>query len=155
MNPIATRILALFVFRVAGPRRMAIIAGGDRTIMTRVAPSSEERLAESGLLYNLGKSFSSVLDLSELLTRVIDAAVSLTHASDGVILLPDPDRGALLLQAARAPESSGARLIHQPTDDFLGAIAIAQDQPILLTEASQCPHRMRTRRPKGRWLTCP
>ncbi len=50
-------------------------------------PEAGARQSELSLLYNLGKTFSAVLDFSELLAHIVDAAVTLAHASEGRLIL--------------------------------------------------------------------
>jgi signal transduction histidine kinase len=95
----------------------------------------ERRLAELGLLYNLGKSFSAVLNLSELLTRVVEAAVSLTRAEEGLILLPDPETGELTIGAARNVDDEIVRELRLPGETSLAGQVMKTGEPILIRAA--------------------
>ena len=93
---------------------------------------SEQRLAELSLLYNLGKSFSAILDLSELLTQIVDAAITLAHASGGMILLPDDDAEQLTTRAMRGVGDPKAHVLMQPSDDPLAHHVMAHGEPVLI-----------------------
>jgi signal transduction histidine kinase len=95
--------------------------------------ASEQQVAELSLLSNLGKSFSAVLDLSELLTQVIDAAVILTYACEGALILKDPETRQITIQAVRTPADSTARTLEQPVDDPLAEHVIDQTSSLLIS----------------------
>lgn len=98
----------------------------------------ERRLAELGLLYNLGKSFSAVLDLPQLLTRVVEAAVALTRAEEGLILLPDPETGELTVRAARNVDDEIVRELRLPAETSLAGQVMKTGKPVLVnTEGGQ------------------
>lgn len=97
------------------------------------SPQLERQLAELSLLYNLGKSFSAVLDLSELLTRVVEAAVALTRAEEGVILLPDPETGELVVQASRNADDQLVDGQRPSGGDSLAGQVMQTGEPILMS----------------------
>ncbi|MBN1313428.1 MAG: GAF domain-containing protein [Anaerolineae bacterium] len=93
---------------------------------------SETHLSELNLLYNLGKTFSAVLDLSELLVDIVDAAVTLAHANEGLLILTEPDSDRLILKAERQAGDDIARALDQVTEDTLASHVLAHGMPLLL-----------------------
>lgn len=58
-------------------------------------------MQELTVLYSIGKSVSSLLDLEELLVRIVEAGVYITRAEEGFLLLRDPHANELYLRAAK------------------------------------------------------
>ena len=61
----------------------------------------ERRVKELNILYSVGKSGTSLLDLEKVLNRIVEAAVFVSGAEEGSLLLVDKDTGELYLRAAR------------------------------------------------------
>ena len=80
---------------------------------------SETQHSELSLLYNLGKTFSAVLDFSELLTHVVDAAVTLAQANEGRLILVDPDTDHLILKAERQVSDAITRALDRVVKDVV------------------------------------
>ena len=66
----------------------------------------QQRVKELTVLYSIGQSVSSLLDLEELLVRIVEAAVYITRAEEGFLLLRDTNANELYLRAARRYSSS-------------------------------------------------
>jgi sigma-B regulation protein RsbU (phosphoserine phosphatase) len=76
-------------------------------------PPTEDRLS---LLYRISQTFSSSLDLSEVLSRVMDEVVATTRAERGFVMLRQPDASfrfaaarGMDLQTIEAPEFQVSR----------------------------------------------
>lgn len=91
-----------------------------------------QRQAAFGRLYNLGQSFSAVVDLPELIRRIVDAALSLSEAEEALIVLTDPAISDLGLRACRrsaAPYDYETLLLD---DAPLAAYVQQQGEPLRL-----------------------
>jgi two-component system NtrC family sensor kinase len=69
--------------------------------MRDVDQQLERRVKELNILYGVGKSVTSLLDLEKVLNRIVEAAVFVSGAEEGSLLLVDKDTGELYLRAAR------------------------------------------------------
>ena len=88
------------------------------------------------MLYEVGKSVSSSLDLEEVLHRVVEAAVYVVGAEEGSLMLLDEERGELYIRASKNLDSEAQTVRKRVTDSLAGqvlqtkrAIAIGDDSP--------------------------
>ncbi len=93
----------------------------------------EPQSARLGLLYELGQSFSAVLDLPELLTQIVDAAVALVQAKEGLAILADEESGSLTIQAIRTAETPAAQAMIRHPSDPLAMHVHTHSEPLLIT----------------------
>ncbi|MBI5669046.1 MAG: GAF domain-containing protein [Chloroflexi bacterium] len=93
-------------------------------------------------LFNLSKSLTEVLDLTEVLNRVVEAARRLTHAEEGMILLPDDEAGQLYLRAKVGIDVEVARNFRVKTEDTLAGDVFLKGQPVLI--GAQGPQKVKT-----------
>lgn len=91
-----------------------------------------QRVQELTVLYSIGKSVSSLLDLEELLVRIVEAGVYITRAEEGFLLLRDPDADELYLRAAKNLGEQRAQQLRMPIDDSLAGQVIRTGKPIRL-----------------------
>ncbi len=96
----------------------------------------QRRAQELNVLYGVGKSVSSSLDLEEVLHRVVDAAVYVVGAEEGSLMLLDRDRGDLYIRASKNLDSKAQSVRKRVTDSLAGrvlqtgrAVAIGNDSP--------------------------
>ena len=92
----------------------------------------KHRIKELDVLYNIGKSVTSLLNLEELLNRIVEAAVFVTGAEEGSLLLVDKDTGELYLRAAR---NLGEKLAHGfrlKVEHSIAGQVVKTGQPIVL-----------------------
>ncbi len=94
----------------------------------------QRRAQELNVLYGVGKSVSSSLDLEEVLQRVVEAAVYVVGAEEGSLMLLDEDRGELYIRASKNLDSKARSMRKRVTDSLAGqvlqtkrAIAIGAD----------------------------
>lgn len=94
----------------------------------------QRRAQELNVLYGVGKSVSSSLDLEEVLQRVVEAAVYVVGAEEGSLMLLDEDRGELYIRASKNLDSKARSVRKRVTDSLAGkvlqtkrAIAIGAD----------------------------
>jgi DNA-binding response OmpR family regulator len=96
----------------------------------------QRRAQELNVLYDVGKSVSSSLDLEEVLHRVVEAAVYVVGAEEGSLMLLDEDRGELYIRASKNVDSKAQSVRKRVTDSLAGtvlqskqAVAIGSDSP--------------------------
>lgn len=94
-----------------------------------------QRVQELTVLYSIGKSVSSLLDLEELLVRIVEAGVYITRAEEGFLLLRDSDANELYLRAAKNLGEQRAQKLRMPIDDSLAGQVIRTGKPIRLDKA--------------------
>jgi two-component system NtrC family sensor kinase len=96
----------------------------------------QQRVKELTVLYSIGQSVSSLLDLEELLERIVEAAVYITRAEEGFLLLRDPHADELYLRAAKNLGEQRAQRMRMPIDDTLAGQVIRSGKPVRLDKAS-------------------
>jgi transcriptional regulator with GAF, ATPase, and Fis domain len=86
------------------------------------------------VLYGVGKSVASSLDLEEVLHRVVEAAVYVVGAEEGSLMLLDEEHGELYVRASKNLDSKAQSMRKKVTDSLAGkvlqtkrAIAIGND----------------------------
>ncbi len=94
----------------------------------------QRRAQELNVLYGVGKSVSSSLDLEEVLQRVVEAAVYVVGAEEGSLMLLDEERGELYIRASKNMDTKARSMRKRVTDSLAGkvlqtkrAIAIGAD----------------------------
>ncbi len=93
-------------------------------------------------LFDLSRSLTEVLDLSEVLNRVVEAARRLTNAEEGMILLPDDELGELYLRAKVGIDVEVARNFRVKTQDTLAGRVFSTGKPVLI--GAQGPQKVKT-----------
>jgi two-component system NtrC family sensor kinase len=96
----------------------------------------QQRVKELTVLYSIGQSVSSLLDLEELLVRIVEAAVYITRAEEGFLLLKDPNADELYLRAARNLGEQRAQRMRMPIEDTLAGQVVRTGKPVRLDKAS-------------------
>ena len=94
----------------------------------------QRRAQELNVLYGVGKSVSSSLDLTKVLHRVVEAAVYVVGAEEGSLMLLDENQGELYIRASKNLDSKAQSMRRRVTDSLAGkvlqtkrAIAIGND----------------------------
>ncbi|MDZ4719151.1 MAG: response regulator [Roseiflexaceae bacterium] len=95
-----------------------------------------QRVQELTVLYSIGKSVSSLLDLEEVLVRIVEAGVYITRAEEGFLLLRDPHADELYLRAAKNLGEQRAQRLRMPIDDGIAGQVVRTGKPIRLDKAS-------------------
>jgi sigma-B regulation protein RsbU (phosphoserine phosphatase) len=101
--------------------------------ISNTAPPAGDRLA---LLYRLSQTFTSSLDLDEVLNRVMDEVIAATKAERGFVMLRDPD-GSLAFRAARGMDQE---TIDEPEFQVSRSVVerVAREgTPVLTSDAQQ------------------
>ncbi len=104
----------------------------EKDLLTR---NLRQRVQELTVLYSIGKSVSSLLDLEELLVRIVEAGIYITRAEEGFLLLRDPNANELYLRAAKNLGEQRAQKLRMPIDDSLAGQVIRTGKPIRLDKA--------------------
>ncbi|WP_411857851.1 ATP-binding protein, partial [Roseiflexus sp.] len=104
----------------------------EKDLLTR---NLRQRVQELTVLYSIGKSVSSLLDLEELLVRIVEAGIYITRAEEGFLLLRDPNADELYLRAAKNLGEQRAQKLRMPIDDSLAGQVIRTGKPIRLDKA--------------------
>lgn len=82
----------------------------------------QRRAQELNVLYGVGKSVSSSLDLEEVLQRVVEAAVYVVGAEEGMLMLLDEDQGELYIRASKNLDSKARSLRKKVSDSLAGKV---------------------------------
>ena len=93
----------------------------------------QRQLQELNIIYTIGRSVTSLLDLNSVLNRVVEAAVYLADAEEGMLLLLDRERNELYLRAAKDVDEKVARSLRVRADDSVAGRVLQSDRPVLLT----------------------
>ena len=101
------------------------------TGMRDVDQQLERRVKELNILYGVGKSVTSLLDLEKVLNRIVEAAVFVTGAEEGSLMLVDEDTGELYLRAARNLGEKFARGFRLKVEHSIAGQVVKTGQPIL------------------------
>ena len=93
----------------------------------------ERQLQELNVIYTIGRSVTSVLDVNRVLNRVVEAAVYVAGAEEGLLLLLDDKGDELYLRAAKNVDEKLARSLRVRVDDSVAGRAIQTGRPVLMT----------------------
>ncbi|MCX7683130.1 MAG: ATP-binding protein [Anaerolineae bacterium] len=93
----------------------------------------QKQLQELNVIYTIGRSVTSLLDLNQVLNRVVDAAVYLADAEEGMLLLLDEEENELYLRAAKNVDDKIAHVLRMRVDDSVAGRVIQTGRPVFLT----------------------
>lgn len=93
--------------------------------------SLKGRLRELGVLYNIGKSVTSLMEMDTLLPHIVEAAAQLTSADEGNIFLLDGDH--LVCRAIRRESDGRTYPLSEVREDPLARRAIETKNLVVLT----------------------
>jgi two-component system phosphate regulon sensor histidine kinase PhoR len=100
--------------------------------LVEVNQQLQRQLQELNVIYTLGRSITSLLDLNQILNRVVESAVYLADAEEGLLLLLDEDEAELYLRAAKDIDESVAHNLRVRVDDSVAGRVIKTGRPIFL-----------------------
>lgn len=112
--------------------------------MRDVDQQLERRVKELNILYGVGKSVTSLLDLEKVLNRIVEAAVFVTGAEEGSLLLVDKDTGELYLRAARNLGEKFARGFRLKVEHSIAGQVVKTGQPILQSTQAEETLKVKT-----------
>jgi len=93
----------------------------------------QRQLQELNIIYTIGRSVTSLLDLNRVLNRVVDAGVYLADADEGMLLLLDEEERELYLRAAKGMEEEIARNLRVRVQDSVAGRVIETGRPVFLS----------------------
>lgn len=96
----------------------------------------QRRAQELNVLYGVGKSVASSLDLEEVLHRVVEAAVYVVGAEEGSLMLLDEAQGELYIRASKNLDSK-AKSVRKPVTDSLAGKVLQTKRAIAIGNDSQ------------------
>ena len=96
-----------------------------------------QHVKELRILYGLGRSVTSLLDLELMLNRVVEAAVYLTGAEEGSLMLIDEQTGDLYMRAARGLGEKYAHGFRVRIEDSIAGQVLRTGKPIMLGGAQR------------------
>ena len=96
-----------------------------------------QHVKELRILYGLGRSVTSLLDLELVLNRVVEAAVYLTGAEEGALMLIDEQTGDLYMRAARGLGEKYAHGFRVRIEDSIAGQVLRTGKPIMLGGAQR------------------
>ncbi|MBX3084539.1 MAG: GAF domain-containing protein [Anaerolineae bacterium] len=120
----------------------ATLTGRSKSEETLVEVPRKQQLIALKTLSDLGRSISSVLDLTEVLNKVVEAAVALTRAEEGLLLLPDEDGKTLYLRAMKGLDDENASNFRIKNQNSLVGQVFQTGRPILVGDSG--PQQIRT-----------
>lgn len=97
----------------------------------------EQHVKELRILYGLGRSVTSLLDLELVLNRVVEAAVYLTGAEEGSLMLVDAESGNLYMRATRGVGEKYARKFRVRVEDSIAGRVLRTGEPIMLGDSQE------------------
>jgi signal transduction histidine kinase/CheY-like chemotaxis protein len=96
----------------------------------RLTQSLQQKVQQLTVLFGVGKSVVSLMDLEELLTRIVEAGVYITGAEEGFLLLVDPDTQDLYLRAGKNLGEWQARGFRLKVADTLAGQVVKTGKPL-------------------------
>lgn len=90
------------------------------------------RVKELNILYGIGKSVASLLDLEKLLGRVVEAAVYITGAEEGFLMLVDEETGELYVRAAQGPKEKYPRSLKLRVEDSIADGVVKTGEAVMI-----------------------
>lgn len=104
----------------------------------------ERRVKELNILYGVGKSVTSLLDLEKVLNRIVEAAVFVTGAEEGSLMLVDKPTGELYLRAARNLGEKFARGFRLKVEHSIAGQVVQTGEPILQSTQAEETLKVKT-----------
>jgi class 3 adenylate cyclase/DNA-binding response OmpR family regulator len=89
------------------------------------------RVQELNVLYSVGKSITSTLNMDDVLPRIVDAAVQITHAESGYIYLEEDQR--LVCRALKRHNDAQAQAVRMQAKDPIANQVAQTGKSIVLT----------------------
>jgi len=144
VKPFDTEEMIQAIDRALQERRLR----GERDTLTEQLMNSnrqlERRVKELGVLYNVGKSVTALLDPERVLNRIVEAAVYVTNAEEGALFLIDEESGELYLRAARNLGEQFARGFRIKVEDSIAAGGVVKTGEPFLSTAEDLSLKVKT-----------
>jgi len=117
--------------RALAEKRLRGKKGQPSKGMIDVDQQLKRRVKELNILYSVGKSVTSLLELEKVLNRIVEAAVFVTGAEEGSLMLVDKDTGELYLRASLGLGEKFARGFRLKVEHSIAGQVVKTGQPIL------------------------
>lgn len=131
IKPFEVKVMLAAIDRALTERRLRAERERLTHQVLHINKQLELRIKELGVLYTVGQSVTSLLNLEELLDRIVEAATYLTEAEGGSLLLVDAETGQLYLRAARGFSRELGRSLRLQVDSTLGQLT-KTDKPLFV-----------------------
>ena len=131
IKPFEVEVMLAAIDRALTERRLRAERERLTKKVLQINKQLEHRITELNVLYTVGQSVTSLLNLEELLNRVVEAAVFVTGAEEGALLLVDKDTGELYLRAARNLGEKLARGFRLKVEHSIAGQVVKTGKPIL------------------------
>lgn len=95
------------------------------------------RVKELNILYGIGKSVTSLLELEKVLGRVVEAAVYITGAEEGFLMLVDEETGELYIRAAQGPEEKYPRSLRLKVEDSIADGVVKTGEAVMIGDSAR------------------
>ncbi len=112
-----------------GMKRFGLAA---RAELMQLNEQLERKVKELGVLFEIGKSVTSLSNLEKLLSRIVEAAVYITGAEEGALLLLDEATGDLYMRAQRGLNERYASEFKLKVEDTIAGSVVKTGQPVML-----------------------
>lgn len=95
----------------------------------------QRRVKELNTLYNIGKSVTSLSDITELLPRIVDAVVQVTGAEETFLALVENKQ--VMRRAIRSQLMSKSKAVLEPIQDATAIQVLKSRQPAVMNKGSE------------------
>ncbi|MFB0546397.1 MAG: GAF domain-containing protein, partial [Anaerolineae bacterium] len=112
-----------------GMKRFGLAA---RAELMQLNEQLERKVKELSVLFEIGKSVTSLSNLEKLLSRIVEAAVYITGAEEGALLLLDEATGDLYMRAQRGLNERYASEFKLKVEDTIAGSVVKTGQPVML-----------------------
>jgi two-component system NtrC family sensor kinase len=131
IKPFEMEVMLKAIDRALTERRLRVEREQLTQQILQINRQLEHRIKELDVLYTVGKSVTSLLNLEELLNRIVEAAVFVTGAEEGSLMLVDKNTGELYLRAARGLGEKFARGFRLKVEDSIAGQVVKTGAPML------------------------
>ncbi|HEX9028929.1 MAG TPA: EAL domain-containing protein, partial [Anaerolineales bacterium] len=105
----------------------------------RLNAQLREQISWLTVLYNVGQSVASTIELDEVLRRIVEAGVQLTHAEEGFLALLDEHSNQLYLRAVKNIDQEKSKTLFMPVNDSLVGSVFSSGRSLRLSRAEEQP----------------
>ncbi len=112
--------------------------------IVRANAKLERRVKELNILYGIGKSVTSLLDLEKVLNRIVEAGVYITGAEEGSLFLVDEESNELYLRAARGLGEQYAHGLRLRVENSIAGQVVKTGEPILIATSDEKKLKVKT-----------
>jgi two-component system phosphate regulon sensor histidine kinase PhoR len=106
----------------------------DRALASLVQANRQlgRRVKELNILYGMGKSVTSLLNLEKLLERVVEAAIYIAGAEEGFLMLVDEETDELYVRAAQGLKEKYPRSLRLRVEDSIADGVVKTGEAVMI-----------------------